>query len=75
MKHKRGYLKFAAACYSFKLSFQQKQEIGLILKEIYLGNDIGFLGKFNFSLDELSQMTNCWREYLKEDIIEDLKKK
>ena len=74
MKHKRGYLKFAAACYSSKLSFQQIQEIGLILKEIYLENDIGFLGKFNFSLDELSQMANCWGEYLKEEIIEDLKK-
>jgi len=73
-KHKRGYLKFAAACYDAKLSFMQIQKIGLILKEIYFDNEINFLTKYNFSLDEIGQMANCWGEYLKENIIEDLKK-
>ena len=73
LKHKRGYLKFAAACYHSKLSFQQMQKIGLILKELYLENNISFLGKYSFSLDEISQMANCWGEYLKDNLIEDLK--
>ena len=72
-KHKRGYLKFAAACYYAKLSFQQIQKIGIILKEIYYDNEINFLAKYNFSLDEISQMANCWGDYLKENLISDLK--
>jgi len=62
-KHKKGYLKFAAACYNSKISFNQMQKIGLILKEIYLDNEISFLAKYNFSLDEIGNMANCWGEY------------
>ena len=73
LKHKRGYLKFVAACSYSKLSFQQIQKLGLILKELYLENEISFLGKYNFCLDEIAQMANCWGEYLKENLVENLK--
>jgi len=72
-KCKKGYLKFTAACFKAKLSFQQIQKVGLALKEIYSDNDMSFLSRYGFSLDEISNTANCWGDYLKENIEKDLR--
>ena len=69
---KEGYLKFMAVCYKANLSFQQIQKIGLALKDIYTENDIHFLAQSSFSLDEISQTSNCWGDYLREVLRKDL---
>jgi len=71
-KNKKGYLKFVAECFNVKLSFQQIQRIGLILKEIYMENHIGFLISSSFSLDELSSLANTWGAYIREKLNADL---
>ena len=70
--YKKGYLKFAAECFNAKLAFQQIQKIGLVLKEIYMENNICFLARSNFSLDEISNIANTWGSYIKEKLNADL---
>lgn len=70
-KQKKVYLKFTAACFHAKLSFQQIRKIGLALREIYLDNEASFVAKYHFSLDEIGNLANCWGDYLKDNLIED----